>query len=154
MILIGRILLYSLLLFFYHLFLLVLPVNLFVIGLKIPAFMSLTPWIFYPFLFFSPVLSIYLAARSCPSDLKRFDWAFPVLVVLIGYLPFTVSYFLTASPINVPDYLLFFFVPVLIGLLPFWGLCFFGSSRLRRLFSVSKLRQKSPSGHSGHRGVK
>ena len=124
-----KIIFYSFLIFVYHLLLLVLPLNFFLIGLKIPFIIKFFPWLFYPFLLFSPILTVLLAIRSTPTGIKRFDWIYPIAVSVFGYSPIVGSYFLISSLNNSRDYWLVALFPILIGLIAFWGSRFLTSSK-------------------------
>lgn len=143
---------YSLFIIVYHVLLIALPVNYFLIGLKIPFLMDLFPWLFYPFLLFSPILTVLLSIRSTPSNIRHFAWIFPISVSLIGYTPVIGFYFFISSLTNIRDCCLMLFFPIILGLISFWGSRFLKSSRFP-LGSV-KSRQKSVIGHSEQRGVK
>lgn len=119
---INKIILYPCVIFVYHLALLVLPINLFLIGLRIPLIIQVFPWLFTPFLILSPVLTFLLALRATPAKSHRFAWIFPVAVSLIGYSPLIVFYFLIAN--NLRDYALVLSFPTVIGLAAFRGSCF------------------------------
>jgi len=119
--LINRTIIYSFFIFAYHLLLLVFPLNFFLIGLKVPLIIPAFPWLFYPLLIFSPVLTLLLAIRSTPPCNQHFAWVFPILLSLIGYAPLIGSYILVSSFIDFRTYLLVVLFPVLIGLLAFWG---------------------------------
>lgn len=109
--------------FIYHLFLIFLPVNLFLIGLKAPWILYLFPWLFYPLLILSPILTTLFALRSTPSYNHPFGWIFPIAVSVIGYTPLIVAYFFFTSLSNFRDCLLIFTFPILIGLLSFLSSC-------------------------------
>lgn len=130
--LIKKIILYSFLIFVYHLFLLVLPFNIFLIGLKIPFIIEVFPWLFYPFLIFSPVLTILLSIRTTPSGNQQFGWIFPVTVSWIGYFPIFFCYFSISALNNIRNYSLVAFFPIIIGLVAFWGSRIIGSSQPKK----------------------
>ncbi len=119
----------SFLIFFYHLLLLILPLNFFLMGLKITFIIEFFPWLFYPLLIFSPILTILLSIQSTPSNHKCFDWLFPVAVSLLGYSPIIGFYFFISSLNNLSDYSLVVLFPILIGLLAFWGSRFLALSK-------------------------
>lgn len=108
-----------LIVFIYHLFLIFSPVNIFLIGLKIPWVLNLFPWLFYFLLVLSPILTVLLALRSTPSYQHPLGWIFPIAVSMIGYTPLIVAYFFFSSLSNFRDCLLIFTFPILIGLLSF-----------------------------------
>lgn len=128
-----KIVFYSFLIFVYHLLLLVLPLNFFLIGLKIPFIIEFFPWLFYPFLIFSPILTVLLSIHSTPPGVERFGWIYPVTVSVLGYSPIVGSYFLISSLNNIRDYSLLVFFPVLIGLFAFWGSRFLPSSKCNKV---------------------
>ena len=123
---INKIILYPCSIFIYHLALLVLPINLFLIGLRIPLIIQIFPWSFYPFLILSPILTLLLAMRATPANGHRFAWIFPVAVSLIGYSPLIAFYYLIASLNNLRDYASVLAFPIIIGLTAF------GASRFLR----------------------
>jgi hypothetical protein len=118
--------------FSYHLFLILLPINLFLIGLKVPWILNLSPRLFYLFLILSPILTVLLALRSTPSYNHPFVWIFPIAVSMIGYTPLIAAYFFFTSLSNFRDCLLIFTFPILIGLLSFL------SSNLLNFLNASK----------------
>lgn len=118
---INRIIRYSFFLLVYHLLLLVLPINYFLIGLRIPLIIQIFPWLFLPLIIVSPILTLLLAIRSIPSKKAHLRWVFPVAVSLIGYSPIIGFYFSLSSLTSLRDYSLLIFFPVLIGLIAFWG---------------------------------
>lgn len=122
---INKIILYPCFIFVYHLALLVLPINLFLIGLRIPLIIQVFPWLFCPFLILSPILTLLLAFRATPANYHWFTWIFPVAVSLIGYSPLIVFYYLIASFNNLLDYVMVLVFPIIIGLAAFGGSCFF-----------------------------
>lgn len=132
---ISRIVKNLLVVFVYHVLLVLSPVNLFLISLKVPMILNVFPWLFYPLLFFSPVITVLLALRSTPSHHHPFRWIFPIAVSLIGYTPVIVSYFFFTLLSNIRNCLLVFLFPILIGLLSFWG------SRLLSLPHTTSLKQ-------------
>lgn len=119
--LINKIIFYPCLIFLYHLLLLVLPLNFFLIGLKVPLLIIVFPWLCYPFLIISPILTLSLAFRATPARREPLDWIFPIAVSLIGYSPLIIFYFLVASLNNIRDYALALSFPVIIGLIAFGG---------------------------------
>lgn len=121
---INKIILYPCFIFAYHLALLVLPINLFLIGLRFPMITQVFPWIFYPFVILSPILTLLLALRATPVNSRCFAWIFPVAVCLIGYSPLILFYYLIASLNNLRDYASVLAFPVFIGLTAFGGSCF------------------------------
>ena len=117
----NQIIIYSSFIFLYHLLLLVFPLNFFLISLKIPFIIPAFPWLFYPFLIFSPVLTLLLAIKSTPLSNPRLSWLFPVALSLIGYIPLSGPYLLISSFIDLRNSILVVLFPVLIGLTAFWG---------------------------------
>ncbi len=111
----------SFLIFTYHILLIALPINFFLIGLKVPLFIDLLPWIFYPFLFFSPILTVLLSIHSTPANKQPFGWIFPIVVSFVGYTPIILSFFFITSLTNIRDCILILSFPILIGLVAFWG---------------------------------
>lgn len=111
----------SFIVFIYHLLLILLPINLFLIGLKAPWILNLFPWLFYLMLIISPILTVLFSFRSTPSYNHPFGWIFPITVSMIGYTPLIVAYFFFTSLSNFRDCLLIFMFPILIGLLSFLG---------------------------------
>lgn len=109
--------------FIYHLLLILLPLNFFLIALKFPHILNLFPWLFYPLLIFSPVLTVLFTLRSTPSSNHKSNWIFPIAVSLIGYTPLIISYFLLNSLSNIRHCFLVFLFPIIIGLLSYGGSC-------------------------------
>ena len=126
---IKRIIFYSCFIFFYHLLLLVLPINFFLISLRIPFMLHAFPWLFYPFLISSPILTLLFAFRATPANSGRFGWIFPVAISLIGCSPLISYYFLIASLSNIRNYALVFSFPIALGLIAFSGSRFLKFSR-------------------------
>lgn len=116
---INKIIFYPCLIFVYHLLLLVLPLNFFLIGLKVPLMIQVFPWLFFPFLIFSPILTLLLAFRATPAKSEPIGWVFPIAVSLFGYSPLIIFYFLVASLNNIRDYVLILSFPIIIGLIAF-----------------------------------
>lgn len=110
-----------LVIFIYHLLLILLPINFFLIALKTPLILNLFPWCFYPLLILSPVLTVIFALRSTPSFNHQFNWIYPITVSLIGYTPLIIFYFSFTSLSNIRDCLLVFSFPLIIGLLSYGG---------------------------------
>ncbi len=127
---VKKIVLYSFSIFVYHLFLLALPINIFLVGLRVPFLIEVFPWLFSPFLIFSPILTVLLTLRSTPTGNQQFDWIFPVTVSLIGYSPLICFYFFIAALNNIRNYSLVLFFPIILGLLAFWASQFLMSSQI------------------------
>lgn len=115
----NKIIFYPCFIFVYHLLLLVLPLNFFLIGLKAPLLIQVFPLLFYPFLIFSPILTLLLASRATPAKKEPLSWIFPIAISLIGYSPLIIFYFLIASLNNILDYALILSFPIIIGLVAF-----------------------------------
>ncbi len=113
-----KILLTVLFIFSYNLFLLVLPILIFLGSLSFSSeiFIKFFPWIYWPFLFLSPILAIYLGLRIAIDKTLKVVWFTTIIINFLGYSPFILIYFLLNSLWNLFDYLLLVSFPISLGL--------------------------------------
>ena len=139
-----KILVCTFIIFLYNLLLLILPVLIFLVFVKWanPFSIHILPWIYYPFLFISPVLSIVLGFTMIKDKINSFTALIPVIAILVGYLPFYGLYRLINSVWIPTDYLLMLGLPILFGLIA--DSLAFGVPIIKERLSSFKLREREP----------
>jgi hypothetical protein len=130
---------YSFIIFSYNILLLILPIIFFLIsiGYSNPFFLGILPWIYCPFLLFSPLLLFSLGFQYFKTSSTPWCWGVPIIMSLIGSSPFIVIYLLFNSLWDPRDFLFLLGLPILFGLFTDL-LCFIGFS-LRGFFMKAKL---------------
>ena len=112
-----KILLYTLIIFIYNLFLLTLPVMFFLAFTQwtMPDSLHFLPWLYCIFLLVSPILTIVLEYRMINGKMNLFNSLLPIITTFLGFLPFWVLYSFINSIWMPSDYLLFLGLPILFG---------------------------------------
>jgi hypothetical protein len=130
---------YSFIIFSYNILLLILPIIFFLIsiGYSKPLFLDILPWIYCPFLLFSPLLLFSLGFQYFKHSNPPWCWTVPTIMSLIGYSPFIVVYLSFSSLWDLYDFLFLLGLPILLGLVTDL-LCLIGLY-LRGFFMKAKL---------------
>ena len=114
-----KIIVCTFIIFFYNVFLLILPVILFLAFVKWsnPSSLYFLTWIYFPFILLSPLLSITMGYIMIKDRVNIANGLIPVITIFIGCLPIFGFYrFINSLWIPV-DYLLFLGIPILLGLI-------------------------------------
>jgi hypothetical protein len=114
-----KILHFTFIIFNYSLFLLILPMLLFLISLNFSdqTFLGVLPWIYSPFLLLSPLITIGLGYKIVEDRFSLSNGLVPIVISLIGHSPFLWLYHLFNSVWAPADYFWLIGFPVLLGLI-------------------------------------
>jgi hypothetical protein len=114
-----KIFLFTLTVFLYNFFLLVLPILIFIISLSFTGkgLLNIFPWIYSPFVLISPILSIILGYLVIKDNLNLFTGTVPIIMALIGNMPFLCIYYLFNPFFSLLDLFLLIGLPILFGIL-------------------------------------
>jgi hypothetical protein len=109
---------YSLTIFIYNLFILILPLLIFLLDLSFShgRIINTFLYLFLPFLLFSPVLAVGLSSRIALNRDSGANWLYPVFINAVGFSPFWLVYLSLSSLWSPRDYFLIISIPIILGI--------------------------------------
>ncbi len=114
-----KVIICTFIIFNYNLLLLIIPILLFLtfIQWSTPLSLHFLPWIYYPFLLISPILSVTMGTIMIKDGFNLMTSCIPIISIFIGYLPLFAFYRFVNSLWSPADYLLMLGIPIVLGLI-------------------------------------